>query len=811
MSKKAGFQLFVISLALILMSTAALTLPVSAASLGIAFDSDTSLYMVGEVAGITITGNPFKPVSVSVINSSGQEVFVNSSLEIDSSGVLAVPLNLSGYATGTYRVHVVRGIETADRNFTVVIPSIRLSCRALMPNGSEYSRPTAAYYYYNGSTITLLLNVSAPNSHFAVSGNMSGLGIGALTLSPSLNGTWSSGTFPDGQGWYTFLVNATIDPNFSANGSYALTFLGTAGGQVTSVNATQFVALMNIRPRAMLPLLGGNTTGWEGIPDFTRVEGLTFEWVSDGVPLTRISYSVPVDLCDPVTLSSVTGLAGYMGADQGMLFINATALPALNASASVAFYKFQSARQPGVLFNGAPAVMAGETEGGPVSGLVWDAELKGLEFNVSAVGLFVADNNPPYLISSTPADRQVVGRAAPTVTFLVNDTTSRVSVNWINLTVGNQSFTLNASGSRQTGWTVSAQIQPLEDGWHTTSIMVKDEVGNLAALSFEFATDTAPPYFVDLLPAPDSFTNKVNATIGAFFGDNISGVDRARLYIDGAELTYSANFSSSGIGVSNLNLSQGTHSARVEVFDRVGNGVNMSWNFTIDLTPPNSISFSPESNLYVPLNNSIFITYQDNYQMDVGRIRILVDGIDVTNRSSFDASTLLYWPSPILSKGPHNVSVDLYDLAGNVRNVFWRFTVDNVPPAIYNFNPSSGAEITTKQVTISASVTDNLQVVKSTIVIKVDGVDVTRQAAIGEVAVSYSATLDYGTHTVEIRALDIADNEGTATWTFTISEPQGLPPGMIMDILIMAIVLTAAIVTLLVLFMKGGKRRSDDF
>jgi len=810
-SKMACFRMLIIFMLSLSISAAAYAPAVSAAPLGISFDSDTAMYMVGEVAGITITGNPFKPVSVSVINSTGQAVFSNSSLEIDSSGVLLVPVNLSGFATGPYRVHVVRGSETADKNFTLVLPSIELSSRAIMANGSGYSRPTSAYYYYNGSPVAVLLNVSAPNSHFSVSANLTGIGAGTLMLSPPLNGTWSKGTLQDGRGWYAFIVNASIDPGFSARGSFALTFLGSAGGQIVALNGTQFLALVNVRPQAMIPSLGGNTTRWEGIADFTHVEGLTFEWLSSGSPLTKAVYTVPVDLCDPVTISSVTWLDRLMTAGQGQLFINATALPALNVNASVTFAGFESGRQPGILFNGMPAVMAGEAEGGPVSGLVWDAALKELRFNASSAGLYVADNSPPYLVSSIPGSGQIVGEAAPRITFLVNDTVSRISPNGIMLKVGNQSFTLSASGSHQAGWIVSADIQPLEDGWHSASVMVKDEVGNLASLSFEFATDTTPPYFAGMLPQPDTYTNKANSTVGASFGDNVSGVDKARVFLDGQELTLYANFSSSGITVSNLNLSEGIHSVRVEVVDRMGNGINGSWNFTVDLTPPYSISFSPERNLYVPLNNSIFITYADNYLIDTGKLKILVDGVDVTNMSSFDTSTLLYWPSPILSKGPHNVSVDLYDAAGNVRNVFWTFTVDNVPPAIYNFNPSSGAEITTKQVTISATVTDNLQVDKSTIVIKVDGVDVTRQATIGEIVVSYSANLNYGVHTVEIRAMDIAYNEGIVTWTFTISEPQGLPPGMITDILIMAIVLTVAIVTLLALFMRGGKRRSDDF
>ena len=797
---------FVVMSALVL----ALIVPsVAAATLSIGIDSDTSRYSTGENVILTATDDPFSPVTITVSNSTGYALYNGSGFQINSTGKLVVQLNTSSYPAGEYRIRVTSGSDSAAHNFTVVSPYISLGINAVKANGAGYAMPAPVYYYYNGSAMHLMVNASAPNSHFSVSVDLGGFGMGVIKFSPAANGTFARGTYANGTGWYAFMANVSIPSNYSAVAVRLVPVSGlTAAG---AAGSSMFLAAINIEPKAMDTSLRGNTTDWRTIADFTNITGLTFEKVSAGVPVARVTLHGQIDLCRAITAYSLLNLADNVRMGLGMAFINATALPAMSGPAEIRMYGLAGHSMPGILKDGVPVLNAGQTSGGPVASLVWNWTTLDVAFNVTSMGLYMADGLPPFLVSSMPVSHTYINSSSPSLVFIMNDTISGLSATGASFNVGNQSGALAVSGSFLAGWTAAFSASGLQDGWHTAYINVGDAVNNMVMLAINFAVDTDKPSFISSFPVNDSFVNTASPELSASYTDALSGVVSARIYIDAVDVTQSASWTPGGIKLAQAsNLSEGAHKFVVEVVDMVGNRNSISSSFTVDFTAPVITLFHPQDAMLVPLNDSIYVNFNDRYGIRHDLVRLWVDGVEVTNVSDISSARVLYWPVPPLAKGSHYASVSIVDYANNEKSASWVFLVDNVPPLFADFKPGNGSTITTKAFTISISMYDNLQVNESSLKIKVDGQDVRAQSTVTRTGVTYNANLEYGQHRVDVDVMDSSFNVGYATLLFTIVEYSGPSQAMITDFMIMAVLIIVIVVVLVLVFMKGGRGRADQ-
>ncbi|MEM4214680.1 MAG: Ig-like domain-containing protein [Candidatus Methanomethylicaceae archaeon] len=123
--------------------------------------------------------------------------------------------------------------------------------------------------------------------------------------------------------------------------------------------------------------------------------------------------------------------------------------------------------------------------------------------------------------------------------------------------------------------------------------------------------------------------------------------------------------------------------------------------------------------------------------------------------------------------------------------------MDTLPPTITIASPANNSVLTTKSVTISASYSDNVAIDVSSVVLKVDNVDVTSRATVTSTGVTYSTTLEEGTHTVALTVKDTSGNTATATWSFAIRLPVDYTP-----YIVGAVVLIVVIVAIFVLLRK---------
>ncbi|MEM2128704.1 MAG: hypothetical protein QXN86_03490 [Candidatus Methanomethylicaceae archaeon] len=774
------------------------------AGLTVTVDSDTSLYSVGETVSISVSGPP-SVVSVSVVGPSGL-VFRNDTLVIGTSGTLEVNISTVGLPTGSYNVTANGTAGTAQAAFRLVEPFGRVSCYALSATGGQLSARVPLYYYFNGSVLSLIVNMSAPNNHVTAEIDLGWLGYGIVRLSPAWNGTWANGINPDGSGWYAFLVNRTVPVGFLSKGIFeTLISIKVPADPTILLNSTSFTAVLNFQPVDYDARLGGATTDWRGVRDFTNASGIAFEFFNGSNPVARVAYVGYLNLCDPVTASSLLRLGEHFRIGSGTVGLNVSALPALDAAANISMFGLSFQNQPGVLFDGSPAVRTGQSSGDPVRSLSWNATSGTLALEVDRMGEYTADGDPPYLAYSDPREGAFTGDPTPTAKILVVDAISEVSQSGVAVKVDGVAVTPVIGAAPPRGIWVNATSGQLADGWHTFTVTVSDVLGNTAAIGLRIAVDTTPPEIAGYMPSNGSYVGEARPRVSANFTDSLSGVSHATLTINAWNATTSAgetmDFSPS------FNFTEGVYNATIEVFDRVGNAYAFTWAFTVDLTPPVIAYFHPERSMIVPYNDSVYAGYQDNYGVDLGRISLVIDGEEIIGFANLTESALLYYPSPPLSKGMHQAELRVFDLAGNNATEAWTFRVDDIPPIVTETKPVNGSVITERTLTISATLFDNLEVNPDSVRLKVDGVDRTSQATITKTSASLQIILDLGIHTVEITLSDTSGNTNTVPWSFTIKEPEPLPPEMIRDIIIMAVLVIAVVAVILLIFLMGNKRK----
>ncbi len=142
-----------------------------------------------------------------------------------------------------------------------------------------------------------------------------------------------------------------------------------ASGPSGAAAAAHFTAVMNVQPLSADPSIGGSTTDWRDIPDLTNASGLVIERMLGGSPVVRVAFKQPLDLCGASAPAAVASIGTLLKTGKGSVYLDVDAIPALNSSAEVRMFGLTDYGRPGILVNGVPTVMVGQTSGGPVSGL----------------------------------------------------------------------------------------------------------------------------------------------------------------------------------------------------------------------------------------------------------------------------------------------------------------------------------------------------------------------------------------------------------------------------------------------------------
>lgn len=205
-------------------------------------------------------------------------------------------------------------------------------------------------------------------------------------------------------------------------------------------------------------------------------------------------------------------------------------------------------------------------------------------------------------------------------------------------------------------------------------------------------------------------------------------------------------------------------------FDSVNlTGVSADW------TPPTITNLQPTNSSIIGNNKPLVgASYSDASGIDASSVLLKVDSADVTGFSTVTAADVRYTPQTALTEGLHTAYVEVKDNSDNHNKATetWRFTVDTLPPSVTNIQPVNRSTIGDRVPYIAADYDDASGVNASTVVLRVDGVDVTSSATVTVNGMSFipSTAMFDGLHTVYLTLSDKSNpaNRAVVTWSFTI-------------------------------------------
>lgn len=312
--------------------------------------------------------------------------------------------------------------------------------------------------------------------------------------------------------------------------------------------------------------------------------------------------------------------------------------------------------------------------------------------------------------------------------------------------------TLAATGAGST-CTFDVVFTPVATAASTGTITVSTANAPNATVTVTGTGDGIAP---TLTVGPNFFTNALSATISGTATDNLLVHDvNVSLggVIQGTSTVTDGNWSfvASGFTLNSPNVF--TVAAVDAALPAPGNTTTLPITITHDsILPAVSVTTPVAASLINDPTPTLNFTASDT-NLDLEALIVQVDGATVP--------ALTGQPLALLTDGPHTVTVDGSDLAGNHTIVTNSFTVDATPPAITVVSPKI---INARQGQASPALTvtvNDANPVPANTVVTLDGTDVTALATLGPFTAGSA-------HTLVVNATDGAGNLSTTTLPFTV-------------------------------------------
>ncbi|MGH2689825.1 MAG: Ig-like domain-containing protein, partial [Actinomycetota bacterium] len=201
----------------------------------------------------------------------------------------------------------------------------------------------------------------------------------------------------------------------------------------------------------------------------------------------------------------------------------------------------------------------------------------------------------------------------------------------------------------------------------------------------------------------------------------------------------------------------------VGVADLAGNPAEVSWTFTVDLTPPSVAVVEPAEVMVVgTATPAILVAYDDALSgVDLTSLAITVDAVDLTGSCAVGPSEATC-TAPPLEAGGHTVRAEVHDRAGHgrVAERSFELVLDAEAPVVNITAPGDGATVNTPALEVTGTATDDGSVVS----VVVNGVEAART---GDQFVAIVALAE-GFNGLLAVATDSIGNEGVASGTVVL-------------------------------------------
>ena len=164
----------------------------------------------------------------------------------------------------------------------------------------------------------------------------------------------------------------------------------------------------------------------------------------------------------------------------------------------------------------------------------------------------------------------------------------------------------------------------------------------------------------------------------------------------------------------------------------------------------------------VALKNSPSVTVEDRSSNKISLSSPTISDNEYTYTATINSTT---------REGRGTVEVIGYTIDSKKITESSTFVIDRKAPVISDLVPADGAVINTNAPIISATFSDaRTYINQNNIVLKIDGTDVTRDAAISSTSIVYSASgLADGDVDVDLTVVDAAGNSAAKSWVFNVN------------------------------------------
>ncbi len=219
--------------------------------------------------------------------------------------------------------------------------------------------------------------------------------------------------------------------------------------------------------------------------------------------------------------------------------------------------------------------------------------------------------------------------------------------------------------------TTSYALRGLGETAHVVSLVAVDPAGNLAVETLGFRVDVTPPSLQIAMPVSGTYSNSRQIQVVWMGSDSGSGIDHYDVSLDGgvpATVTDAAGYAFQGVA-------EGAHTVLVKAVDRAGNVAVATSTVTVDVTPPAIVITAPQQGATVYGNASVNWTAGDDGS-GIAKVVVIADG--AASPAAPGQRTMAL--SPTLGVGPHAVTVEAWDKAGNVNELTVAFLYGGATP-----------------------------------------------------------------------------------------------------------------------------------
>ena len=364
---------------------------------------------------------------------------------------------------------------------------------------------------------------------------------------------------------------------------------------------------------------------------------------------------------------------------------------------------------------------------------------------------FTLDTIGPVLTITSPVEGKWVTTADVEITCLATDDGGSGIRGYRYSTDGN-------SWSEETT-DPSYVFHGLGQGANTVYVKVIDNAGNEATTSISFLVDSVLPGLAVSSPALNFISDLSSVVFVWSGGDSGSGLAGFRYSLDGinwSDLSYAVN-------VAFHNIEDGPRQFYIRAHDLAGNVREVIVPFTVDVTAPDISIESPGLGDFIGSDKVTVVCSAEDPSSGIKEYRFRLNGGPWQSVSTSGPSASYQFDN--LHDGMHIVEVQVIDNADNVAMSSVTFIVDTAEPILEIESPNDDAYLSSKDVTVSWSATD-------------DGSGIADFQYSTDGGVTWSPTttgsfhsftnLGEGKHTVYVKAIDRAGNEAIVSVTFTV-------------------------------------------